>query len=45
MPGRIAASAANDVNQADLPAGESREYQVVAGTAGKVHGKRQQGKG
>lgn len=41
----IAASAMNDVDQADLPAGEGPELQVAVGTADKVHGKRHQSKG
>lgn len=42
---RIAASAMNDVDQADLPAGEGPELQVAVGTADKVHGKGHQSKG
>ncbi|UKZ59176.1 uncharacterized protein TrAtP1_000493 [Trichoderma atroviride] len=43
--GRIAASAVNDVDQADLPAGECRELQVTAGTIDQVHGKGRRVKG
>lgn len=39
LAGRNAASAVNDVDQADLPAGECRELQLTAGTTDQVHAK------
>lgn len=45
LAGRIAASAVNDVEQADLPAGECRELQVTAGTTDQVHRKGRQVQG
>lgn len=39
LAGRIAASAGNDVDQADLPAGECRELQLTASTTDQVHAK------
>lgn len=45
LAARIAASAVNDVDQANLPAGECREVQVTAGTTNQVHGKGRQVKG